>query len=1191
MKARTSFASISLVLFIAFATGGQLYAMDGDWGDAPDKPYPTLSANSGAVHLIDPAFYMGASIDPDPDGQPATNADGDDLDGNDDEDGVSFDTVLIPGQGCQITVTASANGGYLDAWIDLNGNGIWESGEKILGGSILLNLGANPIGFNLPASASTGTTYARFRFSRAGGLLPTGSAIDGEVEDYVVDIEEEQPQDPHKMHYPQYPNPNGWDVRACFAPEDGLQKILADDFQCSSNGLITHITFWGSWWKDYYNMEHPFQGIQSIHLSLHDDIPDTDGEGPEYSKPVVPALWEWEINPTAPDPGWSVSEPFMEDPSWQGWYDPNPEPDLVYPNNHTNYFRYEVEIPPEDAFYQTEGTIYWLDISVLTEDGTLWGWKTSRSPHFNDDAVWADLPLESSKQWGELIDPETGESLDLAFIIDGGGEPLEEFDWGDLPDSFNTLSANSGANHLIDHIHYLGALIDTEPDGQPTASADGDDLNGAVPDDEDGLLSVNRVRPGGTGFFVVKNSSVGQIDFWIDFDNSGTWSAGDHAYSHTTLGGPAPMIGIPIPQSTQTGPNHMRIRFTSSTNSYPGGVPVPFGPASDGEVEDYVINIGEEDWGDAPSIYPTSSASGGANHLILGGISGALRLGDLIDGEWDGKPDANATGDDLSNLDDEDGIRFITPTLYPGAIANVAVKTGFGGSGTTGTAYLQGWVDFNGDGDWNDAGEQVYTDRLLSVPASYGMPFAVPANAVGPATTFARFRISTTMGLAPTGYAADGEVEDYKVEIGEALPIDWGDAPHNISLGFRYQTFAYNNGAHHLAVGPFLGALRDGETDGQPTVAADGDDNNGVDDEDGVAFISPLQPGGYAQIEVVASAPGILDAWVDFNGDGWWHFSSEKIFSGQSLGAGINTLSFAVPLVATNISPESTYARFRFTTGGGASYVGLALDGEVEDYKVDIAEIEAGGTDWGDAPDPTYPTLNASGGASHTIFAGVLLGASVDSESNGQPDPQALGDDFGLPLDDEDGVAFVGKIVAGSNGTVNVVAGTGGGMLDAWIDFNKDGIWTEPGERLFGGPLPLAPGSNPGLTFSVPWPPALKIDANPTFARFRISSAGWLPPTGPALDGEVEDYMVDLYQPAPTNLVITNLTFNAPNTVAMVEWTVESDITYQMQASTNLLTNVWADVEAIVLGPSNWQTNNMAGETNKFYRITAPWTE
>ena len=45
--------------------------------------------------------------------------------------------------------------------------------------------------------------------------------------------------DPHKMHYPQLPDPNGWDVNATH------KKMVADDWKCSSSGLITGIHIWG----------------------------------------------------------------------------------------------------------------------------------------------------------------------------------------------------------------------------------------------------------------------------------------------------------------------------------------------------------------------------------------------------------------------------------------------------------------------------------------------------------------------------------------------------------------------------------------------------------------------------------------------------------------------------------------------------------------------------------------------------------------------------------------------------------------------------------------------------------------------------------------------------------------------------------------------------------------------------------
>ncbi|HEX8203848.1 MAG TPA: GEVED domain-containing protein [Isosphaeraceae bacterium] len=40
----------------------------------------------------------------------------------------------------------------------------------------------------VPAGATLGVTYARFRLSTAGGLTPTGAAADGEVEDFRVTL-------------------------------------------------------------------------------------------------------------------------------------------------------------------------------------------------------------------------------------------------------------------------------------------------------------------------------------------------------------------------------------------------------------------------------------------------------------------------------------------------------------------------------------------------------------------------------------------------------------------------------------------------------------------------------------------------------------------------------------------------------------------------------------------------------------------------------------------------------------------------------------------------------------------------------------------------------------------------------------------------------------------------------------------
>ncbi|MDP8315048.1 MAG: hypothetical protein RAP70_08250 [Candidatus Celaenobacter antarcticus] len=70
------------------------------------------------------------------------------------------------------------------------------------------------------------------------------------------------PENPtnHKMHYPQLPDPFGWDVNAT------CPKVLADDWQCSETGYIWDIHFWGSWLDDIVGT------ITQFHLSVHDNI-------------------------------------------------------------------------------------------------------------------------------------------------------------------------------------------------------------------------------------------------------------------------------------------------------------------------------------------------------------------------------------------------------------------------------------------------------------------------------------------------------------------------------------------------------------------------------------------------------------------------------------------------------------------------------------------------------------------------------------------------------------------------------------------------------------------------------------------------------------------------------------------------------------------------------------------------------
>lgn len=166
-----------------------------DYGDAP-APYPTLTAQSGASHGILPGFYLGAGVDGEANGKPAIRALGDDNSAVDDDDGVTFVTPLLPGQTAAVDVTVHNGGrasGLLHAWIDFNGDGDWaDPGEQIFASRHVVD-GLNRLTFPVPAGATLGNTYARFRYGYGANLSYTGHAVAGEVEDYFVSIAAPKP--------------------------------------------------------------------------------------------------------------------------------------------------------------------------------------------------------------------------------------------------------------------------------------------------------------------------------------------------------------------------------------------------------------------------------------------------------------------------------------------------------------------------------------------------------------------------------------------------------------------------------------------------------------------------------------------------------------------------------------------------------------------------------------------------------------------------------------------------------------------------------------------------------------------------------------------------------------------------------------------------------------------------------------
>lgn|GEM_PF-4183794 len=292
-----------------------------------------------------------------------------------------------------------------------------------------------------------------------------------------------------------------------------------------------------------------------------------------------------------------------------------------------------------------------------------------------------------------------------------------------FPSGNGTQTVSVGAGQIVSGVNFGNRLKDSGISGVKWH-----DLNG------NGLRDPG--EPGLAGFVI-----------YVDLDNDG-------------------VIGFGEPAGATTADGSYQIRelrpgvYTVREQGAPGWVPtfpaggaqsvtlLPGAPAGD-------VNFGNlvaRDLGDAPAPYPTLSADNGAAH----GYDPLLLLGTAIDYEPDGQPHPQALGDDLAGADDEDGVQLLT-TLLPGATASVRVTASRSG-------VLTAWIDFNADGDWRDAGEQILVDRILT-GGTNDLNFTVPATAtVGP--TYARFRMSHEFGLSFDGPAEKGEVEDDRVYIG-----------------------------------------------------------------------------------------------------------------------------------------------------------------------------------------------------------------------------------------------------------------------------------------------------------------------------------------------------------------------------------------------------------------------------------------
>lgn len=785
--------SFNLLLgVLLFSTSSYAAAAD-DFSDAP--------ASYGApTHTIAGALKLGTTA---PDSElaaaPNATATGDDTTGVDDEDGIaSFPTLYtgVTSYSLPLNRISATGTGTLHAWIDFNKDGVFSATEyKAV--AVTSNVLADSLNWSGISVGSVGSTYARFRFTSTtltdvAGTTPldersTMAAANGEVEDYALTIEPVPPIPPFCAPETlvddgnftggtltagvwRMPSTSGWSYGN--APYD---TSISNAYNYNNEANTFHNSDQTGGLYDAFNPAgNPTTGIRSV---LQESDGATSAIIYRFPRALRPGVFNYAF-------------------------------DLSSRFNHT-VFQDQYKVSLYNADTDTITAVLAQDFvdTLPTAAVETPKWKTLNGS--------VSVPSYGNYYLLFQIDPNlAGQNSD--YMIDRivfAGATCDTMDRADAPLSYGTPV------HFLPSSLYLGATVDNDPGSLSPLDGSGDGT------DDDGITSFPWLIAGATSYTIpaanLSATGTGTLYAWIDFNKDGAFTTTEQrsvTVTNGVLSGPLSWTGITV---GSIGTTYARLRFTSTAladNATTTAVDERATlSATDGEVEDYALLIETlQDRGDAPATY------GAPTHTL----SGSLKLGANAPDSEGTLSSLNGLGDDTTGIDDEDGITF--PILAQGQTATItATVAGVGG-------YLQGWIDWNGDGDFADIGEQVATniqDNLGSdtnaATGTIAFNATVPLGATL-AQTYARFRWSTTINLNASAAATSGEVEDYALTISTSKKIS-GIVFEDINYGGgtgRSQTTASGMGINGATVELYnnLGSLlattttaNDGVNDGAYT--------------------------------------------------------------------------------------------------------------------------------------------------------------------------------------------------------------------------------------------------------------------------------------------------------------------------------------------------------------------------------------
>lgn len=795
-----------------------------DFGDSP-SPFATLLAEDGARHEdTGPLLGKNRDSEADGLHATNADAD-DSAGLLDDEDGVSFGLIRAGqlGASVMVTVAGAPSGARLDAWIDFNRDGSWGGPMEQIAHGLSMVGGNNTLSFDVPSTAVEGTSIARFRLSTAGNLGVRGEASDGEVEDYAVTIlPPVVASGVFGIEKTIFSNGLGG-ARSVFTADvdgDGDNDVLsasstADTIAWHENDGSQGFTTW--------TIANDADGARSVFAADVDGDGDTDVLSASSNNNTV--AWyqndgsqnftQWIIS-TAANGAASV---FAADVDGDGDADilaASSVGDKIawYENDGGQNFTEQIISSSVDGAL----SVFAADVDgdgdtdVLSAGGganTIAWYENDGSQNFtahtiNDvgaqsifaadvdgDGDMDVLTAGANVRWYENDGSQTFTAHTLATAGGGTSVFAGDIDGDGDTDVLSAFFASDRINWYENDgsQNFTPRTVTTRADGaRAVFAADMDrdgDLDVLSASFNDGRVAWYENYPNDPEIDVLgNNTSISNGDMtpsrsdYTDFGASFTPDATVSRTFQIVNNGGLSVNLTGSPTVTVSGANASDFTVNvqpSSTVTPAGGVAtftIVFNPSSSGirsatvsianndmdenPFEFAIAGLGVDlpaDFGDAPAPYPTTLAENGAAHSATG-----PKLGLLRDSESNGVHSPLADSDDNAGvLDDEDGVSF--PASI--SVGELGVQITVHVTDAPAGAKLDAWIDFNADGNWEDAQEHIAS----SVSVANGdnlITFDVPS-IVAHGTTYARFRLSTAGNLAVKGTAADGEIEDYRL--------------------------------------------------------------------------------------------------------------------------------------------------------------------------------------------------------------------------------------------------------------------------------------------------------------------------------------------------------------------------------------------------------------------------------------------